>query len=67
MTLVLPYQKENQAEKLTDIDYADDLALTADTITNASTLLHLLENSARDVGLFVNASKTEFISFNQQG
>ena len=54
-------------EKLTDVDYADDLAITADTITNATVLLHNLENAANEVGLYVNASKAKFISFNQQG
>ena len=54
-------------EKLTDVDYADDLAITADTITNATVLLHNLENATNEVGLYVNASKAKFISFNQQG
>lgn len=49
-----------------DIDYANDLAITADVITNATLLLHHLENAASDVGFYVNASKTEFIGFNKQ-
>lgn len=44
-------------EQLTDVDYADDLAITADTITNATVLLHNLGNAANEVGLYVNASK----------
>ena len=43
----------------TDADYADDLAIFADTIANATILLHNLERAASDVGLYVNASKTE--------
>lgn len=46
---------------MTDIDYADYPAMTADTITNTTALLHHLRNTAND------ASKTEFVRFNQQG
>jgi len=31
--------------------YADDVALTSDTVSNASSLLNYLENAAKDVGL----------------
>ena len=55
------------ATKITDADYADDLALFSDNIAQATALLHSLENAAADVGLYVNAGKTEFISFNQEG
>lgn len=46
---------------MTDINYLDDLAITADAISNATALLHHLENVANDF------SETEFISFNPQG
>ena len=52
---------------MTDIDYADDLTLTSDTIEDTTQLLHHLETSAKEIGLFINAKKTEFISFNQKG
>ena len=52
---------------ITDIDYADDLALTSDTIEEANQLLHYLEVAAKEIGLHINAKKTEFISFNQTG
>ena len=67
MILVSHYLKGYQVDillKLTDIDYADDLVITANTISNSTTLLHQLENAAKDVGLYVNASKTEY---KQQG
>jgi len=32
---------------LTDEDYADDLALTSDTVANASYLLHFLEKASK--------------------
>ena len=51
----------------TDVDYADDLALLADTIEHATTLLQKLEKEAKEVGLLINARKTEFISYNQSG
>ena len=56
-----------QAINLTDADYADDLALFANSISEARVLLHSLENAAKDIGLHVNATKTEFMSFNEQG
>ena len=49
---------------LTDADYADDLALFADSIGDASALLHSLEKAAQNIGLYVNATKTEFMSLN---
>lgn len=54
------------AKKLINIDYANDLAITADTITNATVLQHNLQNADNDVVLYVNSTKTEFIGFNQQ-
>ena len=48
-------------------NYADDLALISDTIAEAEALLYILERAAGDVGLYVNAGKTEFMCFNQEG
>ena len=53
--------------KITDADYADDLALISDSIQGATAFLHSLEKVAAEIGLYVNASKTEFIAFNQNG
>ena len=64
-TLSERLSSRNPAQKLTDVDYAEDLAVTSDNISNAKTLLHQL--AAKDDGLYVNASKTEYISFDQQG
>ena len=66
-TLSERLSSRNPTQKLTDVDYADDLAVTSDTISNAEILLHHLEDAAKDVGLYVNASKTKHISFDQQG
>ena len=48
-------------------DYADDVALLANTPNQAETLLHSLERAAAGIGLHVNAHKTEFMCFNQKG
>lgn len=47
---------------LTDLDYADDLAIIADKVQNAEDFLHALEEVAACVGLHYNETKTEFIS-----
>ena len=55
------------AETITDADYADDIALMTDTISDATYLLHHIEKTAKEIGLYINANKTEFISYNQEG
>ena len=55
------------AKTITDTDYADDIALLANTPNQAETLLHSLERAATGIGLHVNAHKTEFMCFNQKG
>ena len=53
------------AKTITDVDYADDIALLANVPTQVETLLHSLEQAAAEVGLYVNAHKTGYICFNQ--
>ena len=55
------------AKTITDADYADDIALLANTPNQAETLLHSLEWAAAGIGLHVNVHKTEFMCFNQKG
>ena len=55
------------AKTITDADYADDIALLANTPNQAKTLLHSLERATAGIGLHVNAHKTEFMCFNQKG
>ena len=55
------------AKTITDADYADDIALLANTPKQAETLLHSLERAAAGIGLHVNAHKTEYMCFNQKG
>ena len=51
------------AKTITDVDYADDIALLANTSAQAETL----EQAAASIGLHVNAHKTEYMYFNQTG
>ncbi len=55
------------AKTITDADYADDIAILANTPNQAETLLHSLERAAAGIGLYVNAHKTEYMCFNQAG
>ena len=50
-----------------DADYADNIALVANTPAQAQFLLHSLEWAAGGISLHVNADKTEFMYFNQRG
>ena len=55
------------ATTITDADYADDIAILANTPDQAETLLHSLERAAASIGLYVNAHKTEYMGYNQTG
>ena len=46
---------------VTDLDFADDLALVAESIQNLELLLHSLETAASQVGLYCNEKKTEYL------
>ena len=50
-----------------DVDYANSIALVANTPDQAETLLHSLEQAAASIGLHVNADQTEYMCFNQRG
>ena len=55
------------AKTITDVDYANDIALLANTPNLAEILLHTLERAAAGIGLHINAHKTEYMCFNQAG
>ena len=55
------------AKTITDADYADEIVILAKTPGEAETLLHSLERAAAGVGLYVNAHRTEYMSFNETG
>ena len=67
LTLKQARSRRYPAETITDSDYADDLALLTNTLAQAESLLHSLEQAARGVGLYVNTEKTEFMCYNQDG
>lgn len=52
------------AVKVTDVDFADDLALTTDTAEEAQELLKSLELAANSIGLHLNEGKTKYIGIN---
>ena len=55
------------AKSITDADYADDIALLANTPVQVETLLYSLKRAPAGIGLHVNAHKAEYMSFNQRG
>ena len=55
------------AKTITDANYADDIAILANTPTQAETLQHSLERATAAIGLHVNATQTEYMCFNQTG
>ena len=55
------------AKTITDADYADDIAILANTPAQAETLLLSLDRAATGIGLHFNAHKTEYMCFNQTG
>ena len=59
--------KRYPAKTITDADYAEDLALLANTPNQAETLLHRLERAATGIGLHVSVHKTEYMCYNQTG
>ena len=54
-------------QTIADVDYTNDIVLLANTPAQTKTLLHSLEQTAADIGLHVNADKTEYMCFNQRG
>ena len=55
------------AQTIADADYADDIALLANTPAQAETLMYSLKRVAAGIGFYVNAHMTEFVCFNQRG
>ena len=55
------------AKTITDADYADDVALLANTPAQSENILYSLERATAGIGLHVNIRKTEYMCFNQTG
>ena len=56
--------RRHPSQILSDLDFADDIALLEETITKAQDLLHRVEKACQSVGLFLNAKKTKFMLVN---
>ena len=67
LTLEKARSRRYPARTITEADYTDDVALLANTIARAESLLHSLERTVDDIGLHVIANKTEYMCFNQSG
>ena len=52
---------------MTVAENSDDQALLANTPAQAESLLHILGQAARDIGLYMNSDKIDFMCFNQDG
>ena len=50
---------------ITNIDYADDIAISTDNVNAVMTLLHKIEEKSSYIGLKINTDKTEYITLNQ--
>ena len=55
------------AKTITNADYANDIAILANTPNQAKTLLYSLEWAATGIGLYVNGHKTEYMCYIQTG
>ena len=64
-TLLRGRSKRHPPIKMSDLDFADDIALTLDTIQEAQALLFKVGAEAANVGLHLNAGKTEMIVYTQ--
>ena len=45
------------AETITDVDYADDLEILANTLAQPKYLLHSQDHAARGIGFYMNSIK----------
>ena len=65
--LVKERSRRYPAPTITDVDYANNIALLANTPAQAETQLQRLEWAAAEIGHNVNADKTEYMCLNQRG
>ena len=56
--------RRNPARTITDLDFADDIALISNLIDQAQELLSTVEEECKKVGLEINAKKTKYMAFN---
>ena len=58
--------RRHPAITITDLDFADDIALLSDEIEGAQNLLRRVEEEASKTGLKANGKKTTVMTFNQE-
>ena len=56
--------RRDTATKISDLDFADDIALLSDDMPAAQELLTRVEAECSKTGLHLNAKKTEFMAYN---
>ena len=62
---IKPYRRRRvKAERISDTDFEDDIALIADTVKEVEMLMQEVERVAATVGLKMNEGKTKFITQN---
>ena len=66
-TLCKSRSRRHPAVVTTDTDYADNIELLSDSIEQAEHLLHQVESAAKLIGLHINETKTEYMTFNRDG
>ncbi|XP_014779467.1 uncharacterized protein LOC106875731 [Octopus bimaculoides] len=64
--LLMQRSRQHQAVTVTDLDYADDLALLTERTDQAQEVLSRLEQESGKVGLYCNANETELQVFNHE-
>ena len=64
-TLTERRSRRYPATYITDIDYADDIAITTNDMKSANTLLHQIEVTSNEIGLSINTEKTQYMKLNQ--
>ena len=65
-TLKKRRSRRHPATYITDTDYADVIAITADSMEEIKQLLNKIEEKEKDIRLKINCGKTEYMSFNQK-
>ena len=65
INFISPRRSQRQAAvTLTDLDFADDIALLSDKIEQAQSILSRVQRECQKVGLALNAKKTKYITYN---
>ena len=64
-TLERARSRQYPAQTITDVDYADDIALEVNTPARDESILYSLEKAATGIGLHVNEEKRKYMSLIQ--